>query len=158
LTVVDVPDEDVQFLMQYFNEPLRPKDRDASLLMLALRQCGGVQTFLLTDDTGLTKACDHVVRRGKIVFACGTFETGQLNHVRYMDFLKWAHDACYVTTEEFRSCFSLRLAIEHEWLEKVGPSERRHKVRQFDRAAQAFIRSAIMKGQSNNPSPPSQNR
>jgi len=148
LMIVDVPEGDVQSLMQYFHAPLKPKDRDAGLLLLALRQCGGTQTFLLTDDTGLTKACDHLVRRGQTVTACGTFETGRLDQVGYMDFLKWAHDKCHITTEEFISCFSLRLAIEQEGLERVGPSGRRHRVKQFDKAAHACMRSAIAKGQA----------
>jgi hypothetical protein len=153
LIVADEHDQNVRFLMQYFHDELRPKDRDASLLLLALRKSAGIQTYLLTDDQGLIKACEHIIRKGQVVIACGTFATQGLARMGYMDFVKWAHDACFIDTDQFACCFSFRLAIEHERLEKVGPSGRRLRVKEFDKATYAYRRSVVMKRQPVQPQP-----
>jgi hypothetical protein len=156
LEIVPEPEEHVHFLMQHFHAELRPTDRDATLLLLALKRSARTPTFLLTDDQDLIDACDHIIRQGQVVIACGTFETKHLDKVKYMDFIKWAHDVCFIDSDQFTSCFNLRLAIEHDRLETVGPSGRRLKVKQFDKATYAYRRSIIMKAQSNHPEPPPQ--
>jgi hypothetical protein len=92
----------------------------------------------------------------RVVIACGTFETKLLDKVKYMDFLKWAHDACHVNSEDFTSCFNFRLAIEYERLTRTGRSARPFFQKALDRAVHGFLSSILGKARQTPASEPQQ--
>lgn len=148
LRISQTPAAQVHELRQHFDQNLRPQDRDATALYLGVITSQAGDTVLLTDDGPLTTACGHLTNQGEINLPCGTFQTARLQTLTFMDFLKWAHDSCHVTTEQFGWCFSVGVAIRFERIRTTAqPSMRRFLEKQLYRQNAAFYRSMVLKQQ-----------
>lgn len=146
--ISQTPAAEVHELRLHFNQNLRPQDRDATALYLGVITSQARDTVLLTDDGPLTNACSHLTGQGQINLPCGNFQTARLQTLTFMDFLKWAHDSCHVTTEQFGWCFSVGVAIRFERIEATAqPSMRRFLEKQLYRQTAAFSRSIVLKQQ-----------
>jgi hypothetical protein len=138
----------VHELRQCFEPNLRPQDRDATALFLSVITSQTRDTILLTDDGPLIIACDHLTHQGEINLPCGTFQTARLQTLTFMDFLKWAHEGCHISSEQFGWCFSVGVAIKYARIDETAqPSKRRFLHKQLSKQAAAFSRSIILKGQ-----------